>query len=188
MIIRAVQPENGRAGSVPGFVQAHDHHNDDPERSSGTGPATNWLAAHLVTYLELAPLPPAVGCARGHAKAVLWEWGLSPLAETVTLLVSELVTNAIAATALEGLSGHWFEGKHCPGQPPVRLWLRSDGECVVIECWDGSESEPTLQEPDADVDSGRGLMLVAALAAYWGVDKLAQASGKVTWAIVTGSS
>ena len=47
--------------------------------------------------LLLGALPSAVPCARLHARQVLWEWGLSEVAETAELLLSELVTNAVQA-------------------------------------------------------------------------------------------
>lgn len=52
----------------------------------------------LQTHLELAALPSAVPCARGHVRAVALEWGLQELADTAELLASELVTNAIQAS------------------------------------------------------------------------------------------
>ena len=53
----------------------------------------------LRSYLELGALPTAVPCARLHARHLLWEWGLNGLAADTELLVSELVTNAVKATA-----------------------------------------------------------------------------------------
>jgi hypothetical protein len=53
----------------------------------------SWL---LRTRLELAALPTAVPCARGHVRSVALEWGLTGLADTAELLASELVTNADA--------------------------------------------------------------------------------------------
>jgi anti-sigma regulatory factor (Ser/Thr protein kinase) len=47
----------------------------------------------------LGALPNAVPCARLHASLVLAEWGLKALAETAELIVSELVTNAVRASA-----------------------------------------------------------------------------------------
>src|SRR5580698_9874409 len=57
-------------------------------------------ARRLQTHLELAALPSAVPCARGHVRAVALEWGLQELADTAELLASELVTNAIRASAM----------------------------------------------------------------------------------------
>src|SRR5215475_11272661 len=69
-----------------------------------TSPATalngNWA---LRTFLELGALPTAVPCARLHTRQVLWEWHLDVLAGTAELIVSELVTNAVHASA--GLTG-----------------------------------------------------------------------------------
>src|SRR5579862_5146488 len=89
-----------RADAVHGSQQAA----RDLEPSSGVGPALHidepvpylWP---LCSYLELGALPTAVPCARLHARHVLWEWGLNGLAADTELLVSELVTNAIKATA-----------------------------------------------------------------------------------------
>jgi len=53
----------------------------------------------LRSYLELGALPTAVPCARLHARQLVWEWGLNGLAANTELLVSELVTNAVKATA-----------------------------------------------------------------------------------------
>ena len=39
--------------------------------------------------LLLGALPSAVPCARLHARQVLWEWGLSEVAEIAELLLSE---------------------------------------------------------------------------------------------------
>ncbi|HEV2377521.1 MAG TPA: ATP-binding protein [Streptosporangiaceae bacterium] len=92
------------------------------------------------------------------------------------------MTNAIAAS--EGLDGCWYGGQHHPGPPPVRLGVRTDGECVVIEVWDAAEGIPQPQEPEPDAVSGRGLVLVEALSAYHGVELCPDGSGKTVWAII----
>jgi len=57
----------------------------------------------LRSDLTLGPLPSAVPCARAHAVACLWEWGMSGAGDTVALVVSELITNSVAASrALDG--------------------------------------------------------------------------------------
>src|SRR5262249_7031132 len=78
------------------------------------------------TYLELGALPTAVPCARLHVKHVLREWQMPQLADPVELVVAELVTNAMQASA--GLTSSQFAGRWSPGLPPVRLWLASDGQ------------------------------------------------------------
>lgn len=125
--------------------------------------------------LALGALPTAVPCARLHAKHVLWEWRLDHLAKTAELLVSELVTNAIHASAR--LNG-----------PPVRLWLFSDNRRVLIEVWDGDTRPPAptpLTEdgmPALGEEGGRGLFLVATLSQRWDWFRTQEPAGKVVWA------
>lgn len=135
------------------------------------------------THLELGALPTAVPCARLHAKHVLREWHLEQIADTAELIVSELVTNAVRASA--GLTSSEYAGRCVPGVPPVRFWLASDGEHVVVQVWDASDQMPVLQHPGADVESGRGLELVEALATEWGAYTPERSSGKIVWAVMS---
>ena len=71
-----------------------------PPRPDGKGrPAPATADWRLRSHLELAAFPSAVPCARLHARLVVWEWGLASIAETVELVVSELGTNAVQASA-----------------------------------------------------------------------------------------
>ena len=109
----------------------------------------------LSSFLELGPLPTAVSCARLHAKHVLWEWGVSALSERVELIVSELATNALkASTALDWIS-------------PIRLWLLSDRQRVLILVCDANPQPPVRMDVDEQAEGGRGLLLVEALSAKW---------------------
>jgi len=111
-----------------------------------------------------------VPSARLHTRLVLREWGLSAdKAEAAELVVSELVTNALE----HGLAG-------IPAT--VRIWLSSDGGSVAINVWDASPVPPVPKNAGADADSGRGLMIVAALSTDWGYS--AADPGKVVWAII----
>ena len=67
--------------------------------------------------LELGALPTAVPCACLHVRHILWEWGLNSLAESAELLVSELVTNAVNATAGRTVTLH-LAGNPAPGRQP----------------------------------------------------------------------
>src|SRR6266851_1530515 len=58
-------------------------------KSSRAGTAHHWGKWPLRSYLELAPLASAVPCARLHARAVLWEWGLPAFYDTACLIVSD---------------------------------------------------------------------------------------------------
>jgi hypothetical protein len=137
----------------------------------------------LRTFLELGALPTAVPCARLHTKQILWEWHLEALTGTADLIVSELVTNAVHASA--GLTGSRRSGRWVPGVPPVRLWLFSDGQRVLIQVWDGNDNPPAPQHADPDAETGRGLLLVESLSAEWGFHPPERSGGKVVWATVT---
>lgn len=147
--------------------------------SSAKAPGAEW---ELRTFLELGALPTAVPCARLHARQVLWEWHLDALADTTELLISELVTNAVHASA--GLTGSRRAGRWVPGTPPVRLWLSSDRERILVQVWDASDRHPAPQRPGPDAESGRGLLLVESLSVDWGSYPPDRSSGKVVWALI----
>jgi len=125
----------------------------------------------LRDFLEYGALPSAVPSARLHARQIVWEWGLSALSENVELLVSELMTNGIAAAhETEPIS-------------PVRLWLLADTTRILILVWDASPHPPAPGQADEYVESGRGLLLVQALSQRWGSYPTPQMGGKVVWAL-----
>jgi anti-sigma regulatory factor (Ser/Thr protein kinase) len=135
----------------------------------------------LCSYLELGALPTAAGCARKHARLLVAEWGLAELADTVELVVSELVTNSVQASV--DLVGSRFEGRWAAGAPPVRMWLLSDCQKVLIRVWDGNDRLPELRALDYGSEGGRGLAVIEALCENWGVFRTEQSSGKVIWAV-----
>jgi anti-sigma regulatory factor (Ser/Thr protein kinase) len=105
---------------------------------------------------------------------------LPELAEVVELVVSELVTNSVQASA--GLSGSRYHGRWRPGRPPVRLWLQSDQQRVLVKVWDGNDRAPNRQQADPEAESGRGLLLVETVSEACGVYQPHSSSGKVVWA------
>jgi anti-sigma regulatory factor (Ser/Thr protein kinase) len=132
----------------------------DPEHRSGVGPAsmkgpsvttTPWP---LSCSLSLGALPTAVGSARLHARAVVCEWGLSGLAETVELVVSELVTNAVQAST--GPDGRPRYDDDLAGMPVVHVRVSSDQVRVLVEVWDRSTLAPVVNHVEPDDESGRG--------------------------------
>ena len=126
----------------------------------------------------------AAPCARLHTTLMLWEWELGALVRTAALVVSELVSNAVQATA--GITGSRFAGEWAPGTPPVRVWLSADEHRLVIQVWDGSDRPPVPQPVEPDADRGRGLLLVGSLSSEWGCYTPEKSSGKVVWAVVGG--
>lgn len=178
---------NRRADVVSGSLC---HAVIDPELDSDVCPASNHGKQRIVTmndwllrsYLELGALPSAVPSARLRVKQVLWEWGLEAFIDTAELVVSELTTNAVAASA--GLTASRYNGRWWPGVPPVRLSLYSDKERVVVEVWDGDDRMPETQSVDLEAESGRGLFLVATLSSEWGMYRPEGSTGKCVWAAV----
>jgi anti-sigma regulatory factor (Ser/Thr protein kinase) len=125
----------------------------------------------LQDFLELGSLATAAGCARLHARQILWEWGVTELAEPVALLVSELLTNAAKASQV------------MDDRPPVRLWLLSDKQRVLILVWDANPQPPIRIDADLDAESGRGLILVESLSTQWDWYGHRKFGGKVVWAL-----
>ena len=117
---------------------------------------------------------------------MLWEWDLQLLSDSVKLVVSELVTNAIQAA--DGLMASRFAGSWTDGPPPVRFWLVRERHGVIILVWDGNDRWPERQDTSPDDESGRGLLLVEALSQEWGCFTPNQSSGKVVWAVIATSS
>ena len=166
----ASEEYGSRAG--PAF-QADDEGRDAPMNS-------DWP---LRSYLELAALPGAVPCARLHTRQVLWEWGQGVSVEAVELLVSEIVTNAVQASA--GLASRRRDGANADRSPTVRFWLAADGQQVLIQVWDSCQRKPERQDAGLEAESGRGLLLVEALSSDWGSFAESHHDGKMVWALVT---
>lgn len=107
----------------------------------------------------------SVPAARRFAAAALEAWELESYADQVLLCVSELCTNALVH-----------------GVPPgrgFRLFLRWDGDVLTVEVHDSGDGAPKEGHPDSGDETGRGLMLVSALADEWGVGE--RNPGKIVW-------
>jgi hypothetical protein len=131
----------------------------------------------LRSYLELRALPESVGSARRHARATLRDWRLDGLTDTVELLVSEVITNAVHASADRA------DRPSPPRASWLRCWLTSDRDRVLIQVWDGDRGTPARRRADPDAEAGRGLLLVESLSTRWGWYAPAGLRGKVVWAV-----
>jgi anti-sigma regulatory factor (Ser/Thr protein kinase) len=130
----------------------------------------------LRTHLELAAMPTAVPCARGHVRSIAREWGLDALADAAELIASELVTNAVLESERLKLRADLAT------VPIVRIWVISDGTTLVIHVWDSSTAEPVRRDAGPGEEGGRGLLLVETLSKDWGTYQ--KLDGKVVWAMV----
>ena len=110
---------------------------------------------------------PATAAAARSARQ--WVAGLlagscpADLVDTAVLLVSELVTNAVRASAAAAACA-------CPDARRIELVIAHSRDTLRLEVADSARgSVPALPvHPDDDAESGRGLQVVAALAARWG--------------------
>lgn len=117
--------------------------------------------------IELAPRLQSAQTARRFVHDRCADWGCQEMEDAATLIVSELVTNAIlhAATPAE-LRAQWSDG------------------VLRLEVLDNAEGRPPHPRVADEYDeNGRGLFLVDALSAAWGVESTE--NGKVVWAEVT---
>ncbi|MGW1889720.1 SpoIIE family protein phosphatase [Streptomyces sp. NPDC002004] len=119
------------------------------------------IAPSDVAYWFLDPEDAAPGRARRLARSALARWGLEELTESVELLVSEVVTNAVRYAS----------------RPVTLRLLRTD----VLRCEVGDDVPqlPRLRQARATDEGGRGLFLVDRLARRWGASRLS--TGKVVW-------
>lgn len=123
----------------------------------------------LQVQLEVGPDPAEVGRARRWARSRLVGSGIGddePLAETLILLISELVTNAVVHTG-------------CPAV--LRMLFGSAGSVgtVRVEVADASGCPPRPRHAEGDDTNGRGLELVDGLADRWGWQP--EGAGKQIW-------
>ncbi|WP_369362982.1 ATP-binding protein [Streptomyces sp. CG4] len=95
----------------------------------------------------------------------LYRWGLLGLVADVQLVVGELVTNAVAASAPDGTD--------------VTVCLRAEQGSLLIEVGDQVEALPVLHRPTLQGRRGLGLPLVASMSTRWGIRQ--EAGGKVVW-------
>jgi PAS domain S-box-containing protein len=136
-------------------------HDDDVAmlvlRAAGHSPGMEPLELILPARVE-APRE-----ARTAAREATTRWGISPdTADTVALVISELVTNAVLHT----------------GSAPVLRMRASDG-AVYVELSDDDSRPPRMRDPGDDDAGGRGLHLIEALSHRWGVRTTR--TGKVVW-------
>ncbi|GGU72756.1 hypothetical protein GCM10010275_04160 [Streptomyces litmocidini] len=119
------------------------------------------LPSEAVGDWQLPREPRSVGRARELARAQLAAWDLEPLVDTVELLVSELVTNALRY-----------------GEGEIRLRLLRD-RTLVCEVWDSGLVQPRRRRARDTDEGGRGLQLVGLLSSSWGSRRTPR--GKTVW-------
>ena len=123
----------------------------------------------LVAAKDLPPEVASPGIARHVTKATLARWSLGEFYDDASVVVSELVTNAIRY----GLS---------PGAGSLlRLVLVRYERQLVCMVTDPTDTAPKMQEPDWVAETGRGLHIIEAMSRAWGWTPLL-GGGKAVWA------
>ncbi|MEO3754320.1 SpoIIE family protein phosphatase [Streptomyces sp. B6B3] len=119
------------------------------------------IPSELVALRKLEASPESVREARRMVRENLARWELTELEDSVELLVSEVVTNAV---------------RYAERPVTVRL-LRTD----VLRCEVGDDMPllPRLRQAGPSDEGGRSLYLVQRLARRWGATRLG--TGKLVW-------
>jgi anti-sigma regulatory factor (Ser/Thr protein kinase) len=114
--------------------------------------------------IELSPEPASVAVARRWSRALAVQAGAAEVADTMVLLVSELVSNVVLHA-----------------RTPCQLQVDADHQRVRVEVVDGSDVLPEAPaHADPWAQSGRGLLLVQGLSAAHGVSPV-PGGGKRVW-------
>ena len=129
-----------------------------PGRTTANSPHRN----HGEFRTALPGEPTSAALARRFVASHLADAGLTELCDTATLLVSELVSNAV-------LHAH----------TDLLLVTRIGRDRVTVEVHDGSTGSPTPKNYSSMSGTGRGLVLVEALSDSWGSEETH--GGKYVW-------
>ncbi|WP_324789140.1 ATP-binding protein [Streptomyces sp. H51] len=133
------------------------------------------LADQTVLSFRFTASPRGARLARRLASCQMDAWGWpygSPAHDAVELIVAELAANAVTHGLVAGRDAE------------LRL-SRENGWSVRAEVSDArGERLPEARDAGAGEDGGRGLLLVAALAAAWGTAPRPGGVGKTVWAVV----
>ncbi|MGW4200652.1 ATP-binding protein [Streptomyces sp. NPDC004726] len=118
--------------------------------------------------------PRGARLARRLVSHRLNDWGhpyTAPANEMLTLIAAELTANAVCHG-------------HVPGRDFLLQLTLAEGtfRIEVTDARTEKQPPPTAPAPDSTSESGRGLLLVAALADDWGVTPRPAAPGKTVWA------
>ena len=116
--------------------------------------------------IALAPTAHGVRSARQFAAGFVDDYDVD-VRETVVLLVSELVSNAVQ-----------HGGPH-DSLATVGLEVETRSDRVRVEVADAGTGAPRPGDGAVEHPSGRGLLLVEALASRWGCEQLPV--GKTVW-------
>jgi anti-sigma regulatory factor (Ser/Thr protein kinase) len=127
-------------------------------------------ATDRLARIALAPVPESARAAREFTTRALARWHLDALISDATLIVSELVTNAISHGAADGT----------PAADVELTWSYQASRLICV-ITDRATGAPVVAAENPEAESGHGLQIVAALSAAWGWTMLGTGQ-KAVWA------
>jgi anti-sigma regulatory factor (Ser/Thr protein kinase) len=151
---------------------------------SSVGPVSHANGRPPVRYPLVSQMTPlgaltsAPGAVRAHLRNTLAEWNMTAYQEVAELLASELITNAVLASADAQGDPVYVDGN----LPVVIFRLIARPNVLVLEAWDQVPTPPIMRQVDVWDESGRGLFLVHTLAARWSWKTAPDWPGKCVWA------
>jgi anti-anti-sigma regulatory factor len=113
---------------------------------------------------DLNPVPSATADARDLVDQACTRWRMRAVADATALIATELVANAVQHAGTE-----------------ITFVISRRPSYLHLACRDRDHARPHRGRSD-DLDGGRGLLLVEAMAASWGFSPTLD--GKVVWATV----
>ncbi|MET8828608.1 ATP-binding protein [Streptomyces sp. NPDC004610] len=170
---RAPEPPGGEfAGQLPGDP-CPDRLASGDHPSPASHPAGE-TAARLSDAFTLPAVPASVGAARRRVRAQLDAWHIADeIQDDAIVVTSELVTNAVTHSASE-----YVVYRLRRTATTLRIEVEDQNRCAAL---------PTPRCSAPDDQSGRGLLLVAAVSAEWGIGTTADGGGLIVWAeLATG--
>lgn len=114
--------------------------------------------------------PASAGDARRFVEGALTDAELDQLSYAATMLVSELVANAVLHTGT-----------------PIEIVVTAEAGGVRVEVHDGSPQLPIRKHYSTMSGTGRGLLLVDRMASQWGAERT-EGGGKMVWFELDGGA
>ena len=130
---------------------------------TGSGTQAQWAVPDSLV-LTVRPSPAMVGESRRAVTRFCHDLGLVEIVDDLSLLVSELMTNAY---------------RHARQRITLHAIYDGDGVTVAVTDDNAGDHPVRVEAQDASSETGRGLQIVDALAGSWGITS--RADGKSIW-------
>ena len=138
-----------------------------PTATAATGPGPSGTGTRRLRAV-LPPVRTSPRAARVVLAGACEAWAAQDFLDAGSLVISELVSNAVVHTGLE-----------------VEVELRMADHRLLMRVHDGAPAMPRIVPPEQQSLGGRGLGIVAVLAEAWGV-AADPGGGKSVWCVLRG--